>query len=243
MHFLSKLFSSSPVAARALPFVIFVVLTYCQGQFGEASRYWFYLGKTLVGIWLVWEMRPYVLEMRWAFSWEAVVVGIGVFALWVGISGSWTTQDTLWAKLHFLWVKLHLVSDAPVAVTPPWNPFIQFGHDTGLAWLFIVTRILGSALVVPPLEEAFYRSFLYRYIASPDFMSVPLNRFLPGPFVATALVFGLSHNEWISGILCGAAYQWLVIRKNRLGDAMTAHAITNFLLGLWVVGRGAWNFW
>jgi hypothetical protein len=33
------------------------------------------------------------------------------------------------------------------------------------------------------------------------------------------------------------------LRKNRVGDAMTAHAITNFLLGAWVVGRGAWNFW
>jgi len=76
-----------------------------------------------------------------------------------------------------------------------------------------------------------------------DFMTVPFNRFLPLPFIATACVFGLSHNEWIAGILCGAAYQWLVIRKNRLGDAMTAHAITNFLLGIWVVGRGAWNFW
>jgi len=31
--------------------------------------------------------------------------------------------------------------------------------------------------------------------------------------------------------------------ENRLGDAMTAHAITNFLLGVWVVWRHAWNFW
>jgi membrane protease YdiL (CAAX protease family) len=43
--------------------------------------------------------------------------------------------------------------------------------------------------------------------------------------------------------LCGAAYQWLVLRKGRLGDAMTAHAITNFLLGAWIVWRGAWQFW
>jgi CAAX prenyl protease-like protein len=113
----------------------------------------------------------------------------------------------------------------------------QFGENSALAWLMIVTRILGSTLVVPPLEEVFYRSFLYRYIAKPDFLSVPLNRFLPLPFLATAAVFGFSHNEWLAGILCGAAYQWLVLRKNRLGDAMTAHAITNFLLGVWIVWR------
>jgi hypothetical protein len=107
----------------------------------------------------------------------------------------------------------------------------------------IVARILGSTLVVPPLEEVFYRSFVYRYIANQNFPSVPLNQFLPWPFLATAAVFGFSHNEWLAGILCGAAYQWLVLRKNRLGDAMTAHAITNFLLGVWVVWRGAWHFW
>jgi CAAX prenyl protease-like protein len=84
---------------------------------------------------------------------------------------------------------------------------------------------------------------LYRYIAKPDFLSVPLNQFLPRPFLATALVFGLAHNEWLAGIVCGAVYQWLVLRKGRLGDALTAHAITNFLLGAWIVWRGAWQFW
>jgi len=235
MRLLKSLLAGSPAAARVTPFVIFLLLTGCQGQFGEASRYWFYFAKTLVGIWLIWEMFPLVAEIRWAFSWEAVVVGIGVFALWVGISGSWTTQDTLWVKVG--------LSHASTKAATPWDPLVQFPGNAALAWLFILTRILGSTLVVPPLEEAFYRSFLYRYIVKPDFMSVPFKQFSPMAFIATACVFGLSHNEWIAGILCGAAYQWLVIRKNRLGDAMTAHAITNFLLGVWVVSRGAWNFW
>jgi CAAX prenyl protease-like protein len=180
-------------------------------------------------------MRPFVAEMRWAVSWEAIVVGLGVFAIWVGISGEWTTQNSLWAKLG--------VSHPPSTPPKSWNPHGQFGAGSALAWLMIVTRIIGSTLVVPPLEEVFYRSFLYRYIAKPDFLSVPLNRFAWTPFLATAAVFGFSHNEWLAGILCGAAYQWLVLHKDRLGDAMTAHAITNFLLGLWVVWRGEWHFW
>jgi hypothetical protein len=232
---LHKPFARSPLLARVAPFVIFLVLTFCQGQFGEASRYWFYLAKTLVGVWLIWEMRPFVSEMRWAMSWEAVVVGVAVFAAWVGITGEWTTQNSLWAKFGLT----HSLGAPPKT----WNPNEQFGDGSALAWLIIVTRMAGSTLIVPPLEEVFYRSFLYRYIAKPDFQSVPLNQFLPLPFFATAAVFGFSHNEWLAGILCGAAYQWLVIRKNRLGDAMTAHAITNFLLGLWVVWRGAWHFW
>ena len=233
--FLRKPFAVSPTVVRVAPFVVFLALTFCQGKFGAASAYWFYFAKTLAGAWLVWEMRPVVSEMRWAFSWEAAIVGIGVFAIWVGISGDWTTQNSLWVKLG--------ISHPPARPAALWNPNEQFGSGSALAWLFIVTRILGSTLVVPPLEEVFYRSFLYRYIARQNFLSVPLNQWLPLPFFATAVVFGFSHNEWLAGILCGTAFQWLVLRKNRLGDAMTAHAITNLLLGVWIVWKGAWHFW
>jgi CAAX prenyl protease-like protein len=210
-----------------------LALTVCQGRFGAPSAYWFYLAKTIAGAWLVWEMRSFVAEMRWAISWEAILAGVAVFAVWVGISGEWTTQNSLWSKLGF----------SHSQNSPVWNPNAEFGNDSTLASLMIVTRILGSTLVVPPLEEAFYRSFLYRYLANQNFLSVPLNKFLPFPFFATAIVFGFSHNEWLAGILCGVIYQWLVLRKNRLGDAMTAHAITNFLLGVWIVWKHAWHFW
>jgi len=235
MQFLNRFLGTSPLVARVAPFVVFLALTSCQGRFGAASAYWFYLAKTLVAIWLIWEMRPLVPEMRWAMSWEAVVVGVGVFVLWVGL-------DPFYPKLTEIITKLGL-SKFFGTHQAIWNPHEQFGQNSALAWLMIVTRILGSTLVVPPLEEVFYRSFLYRYVAKPDFLSVPLNRFLPLPFLVTAAVFGISHSQWLAGILCGLAYQWLVLRRNRLGDAMTAHAITNFLLGVWVAWQGAWQFW
>ena len=222
MRLLKKFLPASPAAARVAPFLVFLALTACQGEFGAASAYWFYFAKTIVGAWLVWEMRPLVLEMRWAISWEAILVGAGIFALWVGL-------DPLYPKF--------LKGGATG------NPHYVFGANSALGWFFIAVHILGMTFIVPPLEEVFYRSFLYRYVATQNFLSVPLNKFLPLPFFATAAVFGFSHNEWLAGILCGAAYQWLVLRKNRLGDAMTAHAITNFLLGTWIVWKHAWNFW
>jgi hypothetical protein len=222
MPFLRKPFANSPTLARVVPFAVFLLLTFGQGQFGEASRYWFYLAKTIVGAWLIWEMRSFVTEMRWAFSWEAVVVGIGVWAIWVGL-------DELYPKLG--------------KAGATWNPHTQFGQGTVLAWLFVVVRIVGSSVVVPPLEEVFYRSFLYRYIVKTDFLSVSMKHFGWLPFLVTAAVFGFAHREWLAGILCAMGYQWLVIRKQRLGDAMTAHAITNFLLGVWVVWKEDWKFW
>jgi hypothetical protein len=72
---------------------------------------------------------------------------------------------------------------------------------------------------------------------------VPLNRFDARSFLITSLAFALTHGEWLAALLCGFAYQGLVLRKGRLGDAILAHSITNLLLGLWVVFKGAWEFW
>jgi CAAX prenyl protease-like protein len=235
VRFLRQTFAGSPAVARVAPFLIFLALTFFQGKFGAASAYWFYLAKTLAGAWLVWEMRPFVSEMRWAFSWEALAVGIGILVMWIGIDAFYPKADELFAKAG-------LASFSKTAVANS-NPNLVFGENTPLACFFQLVHVLGMTLVVPPLEEVFYRSFLYRYIAKPNFMEVPLNLFLPLPFFITAVVFGFEHNQWLAGILCGAAYQWLVLRKNRLGDAMTAHAITNFLLGAWIVWKHAWNFW
>jgi CAAX prenyl protease-like protein len=223
MHYLREKFQSSPIYVRVAPFFIFLVLTFCQGWLGPQGPYWMYLVKTLVGAWLIWEMRRYVTEMRWAISWEAIAVGVAVCVMWVGINDFYPKFSK---------------------ASPPANPHPVFGQGSALAWMFVIVHLLGSTFVVPPLEEVFYRSFLYRYFVKTDFLAMPLSLFHPLSFVVTSFVFGaLQHYEWLAGILCGMAYQWLVIRKNRLGDAMTAHAITNFLLGVWVIWKGAWHFW
>jgi CAAX prenyl protease-like protein len=125
-----------------------------------------------------------------------------------------------------------------------WNPFARFGDGSSIAWLLIVIRIFGMTVLVPPIEEAFYRSMLYRMVIKYDFTKVALTQFDGIALVLVSLLFGFMHFEWLPGIICGIAYQWLVIRRGHLGDAITAHAITNFLLGCYVVWKGgeAWKF-
>jgi uncharacterized protein len=213
---------SSPILVRVLPFAVLAGLTFAQGWFGEASRYWIYLGKTLAGAWMIWIFRRWIAEMRWRISAEGVIVGVVVFVLWVGL-------DSYYPKIGKL--------------EASWNPQAFFGAGSVWAWFFIVVRMVGSAFVVPPIEEVFYRSFIYRYIVRPDFEGVEFRHLSWVALFVTAGIFGFAHYEWLPGILCGLLYQGLVIRKNRLGDAITAHAITNFLLGAWVVWKGAWHFW
>ena len=222
--------TQSPALVRVLPFAVFIALTFLQDHCGEAARYWIYFGKTLAGGAMLLAVRRHLAELEWRFSWEAVAVGVAVFALWVGL-------DDLLARLGLPAYPKLKISGAG------WNPNVVFGASSPLAIFFVLTRIVGSTFVVPPLEEIFYRSFVYRFLAGKDFLAVPLGKFLPVPFFVTSLLFGLEHREWLAGLLCGFAYQGLVIWKGRLGDAVTAHGITNLLLGLWVVWKGAWQFW
>jgi uncharacterized protein len=213
---------SSPVLSRVVPFAVFVALTLFQGRLGDTSQYWIYAIKTIVGAWLICLIWPHVREMRWKFSWEAIVVGGIVFLAWIGLDGLYPT----------------------IAGRPGnYNPGRTYGAGSTMALVFLGVRVIGSSLVVPMLEEVFYRSFLYRYIIQSDFAKIPLGAFNLKAFLVAGVVFGISHYEWLPGILCAFAYQGLVCRKARLGDAITAHAITNLLLGFWVIARSAYYFW
>jgi CAAX prenyl protease-like protein len=231
MNWLRLQLTRTPLAARVAPFVVFVVLTFCQELLGPAGRYWVYLAKTVLGAAMLVAVWPVVQEMRFKLSWESVFVGVALFVMWAGL-------DDLVVQLGF--------KNSYPRWNPgggPWNPNAHFGQGAMLASFFIVVRIAGSSLVVPALEEVFFRSFVYRYIWKADFLNVPLGAFAPRPFLLTSALFAAEHREWLAGLLCGFAYQGLVCWRKRLGDAMTAHAITNFLLGLWIVCRGEWRFW
>ncbi len=225
MNALKRYLGISPVHARLLPFFLFLAPLFIQEGLGEPMRYWIYLARTLIGAWCVWEMRSLVPEMRWAISWEGAIVGVLVLIIWVGLD-PYYPPNTLLMK-----------------PSEPWNPVKQFGAGSALGIFFFCVRTLGSTFVVPQLEEVFWRSFVYRYLVKTKFEELPLGTLHWLSLVVTSTLFGLEHFQWLAGILCGLLYQFLVIRKNRLGDAIFAHAVTNFLLSLWVVYKGAWNFW
>ena len=87
-----------------------------------------------------------------------------------------------------------------------------------------------------------------------EFLSVPLNQFLPLPFFATVAVFGFSHNDWLAGLLYGAAYQWLeqfqkfCSRCTNLAQSKTSRKFpagfqnpaTVLIKPLWCCARTAW---
>lgn len=232
MEDLIRWLREKPDRARIAPFVVWVVLTSLEGMFGEASYYWVYALKSVIGAWMVWAIWPAVQEMRWRVSWEAIVVGVLVFFLWVGMEGHYPPLNKI------------LSWDTSGEKSSHWNVFEFFGERSVWAWVFICLRIAATAIIVPPLEEILYRSFLYRWLIREKFEEVPVGQWDRRSFLITGIIFGVVHGDWwLPGILCGFLYQGLVVRRKSLGDAMVAHGITNALLGVYVVYKDAWIFW
>src|SRR5207247_2347787 len=143
---------------------------------GETGLYWIYLLKTVLIGAILWSSRSLIPEMRWKLTWEGLLVGAAVFVLWIKLG------DAVHAA------GLGSFGEWRISAKP-WNPVAHYGSSSPMAALFLTVRVMGSVLLVPPMEEVFYRSFIYRYLVRPDFQSVSLGHFAWMPFLGTLLLF------------------------------------------------------
>jgi CAAX prenyl protease-like protein len=106
-----------------------------------------------------------------------------------------------------------------------------------------LVRLAGAVIVVPVMEELFWRSFLIRYIIDYDFAKVPIGRFTCLSFLISAALFGMEHNFFLAGVMAGVAYNLLLYYTRSLSHCIIAHAVTNLALGIYVINTGKWYFW
>ena len=216
--------------ARIVPFAAFMVLLVLRGAvpadgaWGVDPRWIYGVTVLVVGGLLAWYWREYgeLVMQNWPSLSEltlAVAVGLGVFALWIHLDAPWMTLGT------------------------PSASFLPIDPAGRLIWPLVVVRWIGAALIVPVMEELFWRSFLMRWVQSPQFESVPPRRVGPKAIVLSTFVFMLAHTLWLAAIIAGLAYALLYVRTGKLWVSVLAHAVTNGALGVWVAMTGNWSFW
>ena len=171
-----------------------------------------------------------VLKAPCGFPWRGVIVGlIGglvVNVLWIA------PEYSTWYRT---WLELPIGELPPASGPSPYEPSV-------CGWPLTIVKLIGSAFVIAPVEEVFFRSFLYRRLQARDFRAVPLSRFDLSAFLWMVFLFTLEHDRPVVAALAGAAYGLLAIRFG-LGSAIVAHVVTNLMLGLHVIYRGEWWFW
>lgn len=207
------------------PFATFMVFTYGGAQWPQAAHLW-YLAKTVVVGGMLWGFRRHYAELGWggtARNWlVAAIVGVIVLVVWVAPEG--------------------VLAPLRIGEDTGFDPH-SFGLEVTVTWAVIAVRVFGAAVVVPVMEELFWRSFLMRYLIDTDFKSVALGAFSTFSFVVVAVAFGFEHNRWLVGIAAGLAYGGLLVWRRDLFACVLAHGVTNLGLGLYVVRTGQWSFW
>ena len=219
--------SDSLALPRVLPFVTyvgFIVIADVLERFGAHANTlrWLYPAKIalVLAMLLAWGKQYH--ELRSVPARQDMVaalgIGAGVFVLWIALDADWMQFGT------------------PRGFDPT-------GARGQTDWLLVAVRVGGAALVVPLMEELFWRSFLLRWLQQRDFMALrPAHAGLRATTISI-LLFGIEHNLWLAGICAGIAYTVLYMRSETLWTPILGHAVTNGLLAAWIMATGSWTYW
>ncbi|MEI8293838.1 MAG: CAAX prenyl protease-related protein [bacterium] len=221
----------TPLAAYVAPFLTFMgglVLVSLVKQpksdfvWLRSPEYWVYpLQTTLCAAVLVFYWRQYDFGKR-AGNALAVAAGLLVLGLWV-------------APQAFLGAGARVEGFDPTV----------FAEGCTLYWMTVLARFARLVIVVPLVEEIFWRGFLMRYLIREDFTSLPIGAFQWKSFAIVAGCFMLVHSmpDWPAAFLCGAIYNFIAIRTGSLAACVLAHAVTNLGLGVYIMTTKQWGFW
>ena len=161
-----------------------------------------------------------------------LLVGLAVYALWaLPESTPWPTVTT--------WYRRWLVM-LPGAL-PDYSASWCYAYPSHP--LLALVKLVGSAFVIAPIEEFFFRGWLMRSLTQRDWQELPLGKVSTAAFWATVAVFAFEHDRFLGGALAGLAYGALARNTGSLRAPIIAHVTTNLLLGLQVLLAGHYHFW
>jgi CAAX prenyl protease-like protein len=212
--------------AFVAPFATFIGAMALEQAIGIPPE-WSYPLRFLLVVPVIWLFsRPY-LSFRPSYPLASVAIGLLVFALWVA-------PDLLFGyRGHWLFTNTVMGSPASTA-----------SADLKRNLLFISLKVLSTSLLVPVLEELFWRGWLMRWLIHKDFLKVPLGTYETSAFWLVAALFASEHGSyWDVGLLAGIVYNWWMVRTRNLADCFLAHGVTNGVLACYVLAADRWQYW
>ena len=218
---------SGPTIKHILPFIVFVLFL-AGHEYIPMPPVWEYPFRVAVMAAVLFFVSRGVIDLRvreWAGS---IGIGVGVFAVWIA-------PDLLWPHYRESVLFQNAITGKIAGSVP---------DALHTSWLVLVFRTIRASIIVPIVEELFWRGWLMRWIVNPDFEKIPLGTYAANAFWITAVLFASEHGPyWEVGLVAGIAYNWWMIRTKSLSDCILAHAITNALLSCYVIMYGQWQYW
>ena len=195
-------------AARILPFGAFMGSALLLSTFTVVPDLWYILKMIVIAATLTLFL-PLYRKITWRVDKVSLVVGGAIGIFWI----LGTLQDRVAGPL-----------DAALLPLPTW---------LFIGW--IVARVAGTILVVPLVEELFFRGYvLDRFLGKNPWFS------LLGLGLSTAL-FAVLHGQWLLAAIAAVAYGLLYVRSRLISDAVLAHAASNSIIAAYAVATLNWS--
>ncbi len=216
------IFGRSPMAAYIGPVVVFGVLTALE-DYVPASWYGVAYAVKAVAVTaslvLARRIRTDIHPTATVVL-PAVVTGLVMFVAWLAIER--IPYPHLSERVAF-------------------NPFESM-QAPGV-WAFLGVRLYGLVVMVPIMEELFWRSFLLKYVSDLDLDATPPGQFTTGALWTMIGLSAIAHQEWLAGAAASGVYALLLVRTRSLFATVLAHAVTNAALGVYILVAGEWQLW
>jgi CAAX prenyl protease-like protein len=224
---IKTLVEKHPAVPFVAPFAAFIVLLGLKSSLPIDARWEYPIRVIIVSAVVLLTSRSLLPRLPVKLV-SSLVLGVFVFLIWIAPDMLSPSYRTHWLFQNSLFGSA--ASSLPDAVRSD--------------MVFLVFRFLGTAILVPIVEELFWRGWLMRYLINVDFQKVPLGTYSFASFWLTAILFASEHGSyWEVGLLAGVLYNLWVLRTRSLSDCMFAHGVTNTCLALYVVLAGHWEYW
>lgn len=233
-----------------LPMVVFMVLGQFEptpdkpGLFGLTYDHYpaVYAVKLALVAVTLWFCRA--AWSQWPFRVSPLAIGVGVVGvvLWVLCSGLGLEGRLIEAVGGPESPAMGLLGLIGFGERTAFNPLDQIESPAN-RYAFIFVRMLGLALFVPLFEELMLRGWLMRAVISPNLWRVEFGRVTTAAVAAGIAFPVLTHPEKFAALVWFSLVTWLMVKTKNFWDCVAAHAVTNFLLGVYVLWSGEWHLW
>jgi len=216
-----------PAVPYVGPFVVFALLLYLLPRLNLPVRAALLLWILACGAAVLAWSRD-VLEFTPARPVLGILLGVATFFLWIAPDALFPAWRSHWLFTNSLFGSPRGSLSAAALADP----------------VSLALRTIRAVLIVPVVEELFWRGWLMRWLIDQDFRRVRLGAFTITSFSLTALFFALEHGPyWDVGLVTGAIYNYWMVKTGRLSDLILVHAVTNACLCAYVIGWGRWEYW
>ena len=104
-----------------------------------------------------------------------------------------------------------------------------------MSLFWVLCRLLGTMLLVPIIEEVFFRGYLLEKLGTGGIAMRLL------ALVVTSVMFGLLHERIWAGFAAGLIFGLIKLRRDRICDPVQSHVTANVVVAAVAITLGDWS--